>query len=775
MKFSSYNQQIAPNVIGTQGYRTTNDAAAFGVTKGQDAMVGALGQVNKVLSKEQDDMDAMKLNEARNSILSSLNESLYGENGLFTTGVGENAFGLTNRTSDLIKKTFSDVGKNYNPRVRYALKLNMKDNVDNYQRIAASKEQGEIEKYKTGLENASIDQSRQDMADNFADDKIVEDSLYNSVRQLAARGKRLGWSGLEFQQQSRDMVSNLLASAIDSALQTDEVDRAGQLLENYGNMMNMDSYTKIANYVKRRTAIRDEKKFAEKLLEDCKNPDGSYNLSMYQEKLKKFQEGRLPAPAAYAYGNGTNTAVNPQGNGNAGGATTKTIDASKLFNAEGKADTRYVDTGRELDSTVQEMAQKYNVPTPLVHAVIDQESGYDGGAVSSAGAQGLMQLMPGTAKEMGVTDPFDYRQNIEGGVKYLRNCLDATNGDIHQALARYNGGPGYMNTGEAQRYADQVEARIKKMNGTNPLPEAKEAPKTEEKPQEKSQQKEDAVKAESAQENNQSQIVQPAQQIPEVGSTVRAEQPNLSRSNLSARARGIRGVNPGADPELLERLTGYANQIANKQTEDNKERAEALAIQADRAYSDRASALAFIESHKGEFTMAGFNYLKSLIDSNEKFAPPRPVRSGGGGGGGGRYRNGGGSSSRNRRTGMYDKDGEYHSKAEIERAWKWYGKYQKKSAYGNKEDISEYEQEQMNKSTALLVKLGFAEGTADVEAQRQSYAEQMDIAIKVWDDVVASGSDSPWADTVNILKDTYGWGDTQANTILGSMPDKEDR
>lgn len=915
MKFSSYHQQIAPNVIGTQGYRTTNDANVYGSGRGQEAMASAIGQVNKVLSKQQDDMDAMQLTEARNDILTNLNSSLYGENGLFTTGVGENAFGLTDRTNDTIKKTFAEIGKNYNPRVRYALKLNMKDNIDNYQRIAASKEQGEVEKYKTALENSSMDQYKQDMADNFADDKIVEDSVYGAVRQLAARGKRLGWSGQEFQQQSRDLVSNMVGSAIDSALQVDEVDRAGQILENYGNLMNMDAYTKVANYVKRRTAIRDEKKFAEKLLEDCKNPDGSYNLSMYQDKLKKFQDGRLAAPAAYAYEKGKQTAGNPQGNGNAGGATTKTIDSTKLFNGEGKADTRYVDTGRELDATVQEMGQKYNVPTPLIHAVIEQESGYDGGAVSSAGAQGLMQLMPDTGRAMGVTDPFDYKQNIEGGVKYLKDCLDATNGDIHQALARYNGGPGYMNTGEAQRYADQVEARIKKMNGTNPLPEAKESSTIEEKTQENSQQNEikkqeeidkdvefkplpkeglisrgpvdiyhrpihknedgsistvnsvsygtnrdgknvevlvatvlpdgsmisedEAIKrSEDAYANGKESDVDIAvfdspehatayakalhdmnekvyekpddkelvnlrafraekadhperfegntyksaagksenqnqfssqEKMPENGSTVRTEVSNLSRSNLSARARGIRGVNPGADPELLDRLTGYGNQIANKQTEDNKERAEALAIQADRAYADRASALAFIESHKGEFTMAGYNYLKSLIDSNEKFAPPRPVRSGGGGGG--RYRGGGSVSGRGRRTGMYGEDGEYYSAAEIKRAKKNIKEYWRKIAPGNDETITEAQQERYDEAAHILTTTGIYEGGADVEEQRETYNNLMGTARAVWKQ--HTGDDSPYTNTVNDLVENYGFDETTAITILDQMPDED--
>ncbi len=122
--------------------------------------------------------------------------------------------------------------------------------------------------------------------------------------------------------------------------------------------------------------------------------------------------------------------------------------------------------------TLLEAAKRYKIDPALVAAMIDAESGWNRRAVSPKGALGLMQLMPGTAEDMGVEDPLDPEENIYGGVRYLRKMLDRFP-TTEQALAAYNAGPerveragGVPDIRETRAYVERVLSRYAlRMNG----------------------------------------------------------------------------------------------------------------------------------------------------------------------------------------------------------------------------------------------------------------------------------------------------------------------
>lgn len=135
--------------------------------------------------------------------------------------------------------------------------------------------------------------------------------------------------------------------------------------------------------------------------------------------------------------------------------------------------TRYVEPqrSRSFDDVIDEHASRQGVRKDLVRAVIQVESGFNPRAISNKGAMGLMQLMPATARELGVRNPMDPSENVRGGVAYLRQLLDRYNGDERLALAAYNAGPGAVDShgltvppySETRSYV----SKVKKLAGTS--------------------------------------------------------------------------------------------------------------------------------------------------------------------------------------------------------------------------------------------------------------------------------------------------------------------
>ncbi len=123
----------------------------------------------------------------------------------------------------------------------------------------------------------------------------------------------------------------------------------------------------------------------------------------------------------------------------------------------------------QIDRLVSGNAATFGVDPALVKAIIANESGFNANATSKVGAQGLMQLMPGTANGLGVTNAYDPAQNVWGGTKYIKGLLDRFNGDPRLAVAAYNAGPGAVEKyngvppyAETQNYVQNVLASYEK-------------------------------------------------------------------------------------------------------------------------------------------------------------------------------------------------------------------------------------------------------------------------------------------------------------------------
>jgi hypothetical protein len=126
------------------------------------------------------------------------------------------------------------------------------------------------------------------------------------------------------------------------------------------------------------------------------------------------------------------------------GAHSKVVVRERNLPRQSNRDANTVYSRETFKAFVEEKARRYNIDPQLINAVIRAESNWNPGAVSRKGALGLMQLMPSTASLLGVTNPFDPLENIEGGVRYLSHLIERFGGNPILALAAYNAGPGLV-------------------------------------------------------------------------------------------------------------------------------------------------------------------------------------------------------------------------------------------------------------------------------------------------------------------------------------------
>jgi soluble lytic murein transglycosylase-like protein len=153
----------------------------------------------------------------------------------------------------------------------------------------------------------------------------------------------------------------------------------------------------------------------------------------------------------------------------------KNSPMTKLMMSIGSSLDNFTTGDETIDSYIVDSCRRYNIDPLLIYSQMHQESSFKLKATSYKGARGLMQLMPGTAMRFGVTNIYDPKQNIEGGVRYMRWLMDTFNNDVNLALAGYNAGEGavmkYGNQvppyNETQEYVRRISARYNSIRNPN--------------------------------------------------------------------------------------------------------------------------------------------------------------------------------------------------------------------------------------------------------------------------------------------------------------------
>ncbi|HTC60419.1 MAG TPA: lytic transglycosylase domain-containing protein [Solirubrobacteraceae bacterium] len=187
------------------------------------------------------------------------------------------------------------------------------------------------------------------------------------------------------------------------------------------------------------------------------------------------QVGSGIAPTSVTTGASTTASQVPAGDFAAALQAATAADTSSPTAAQSESVAGAAGDGGEYDSVIEQASERYGIDPAVLHGLIQQESGFDPDAQSSAGASGLTQLMPGTASSMGVANPLNPTESIEGGARYLSQLMSQFGGNTEDALAAYNAGPGAVQQyggippyAETQSYVSKVLGYAEAFRQTHP-------------------------------------------------------------------------------------------------------------------------------------------------------------------------------------------------------------------------------------------------------------------------------------------------------------------
>lgn len=274
MKFSTYTPAVKPNTINAR-VSTSVTKEAFGTDGSQlGAWSSAANHIAGIIQKRQDEDDAADIMAARNEISQKLNESLYSEDGIITTGKGKNAQGMTDRVNQSVQDVTQEVAGNYNGRVRYQLmnKYLPKD-LEQYGKLGMQTENKEREAYQTDTFNARMSNFSNSMALSYMDPDTVYGQMQEANETLNSWADKQGWDAATTEAKKMTFRTQTVSSLVKACVADEKYDDAYEWLKRERKNMSQDEFNSLYATVEKQKKAKDKKDTSRVLIGKFYNPE----------------------------------------------------------------------------------------------------------------------------------------------------------------------------------------------------------------------------------------------------------------------------------------------------------------------------------------------------------------------------------------------------------------------------------------------------------------------------------------------------------------------
>lgn len=274
MKFSTYTPAVKANTINAR-ISTSVTKEAFGTDGSQlGAWSSAANHIAGIIQKRQDEDDAADIMAARNEISQKLNESLYSEDGIITTGKGKNAQGMTDRVNQSVQDVTQEVAGNYNGRVRYQLmnKYLPKD-LEQYGKLGMQTENKEREAYQTDTFNARMSNFSNSMALSYADPDTVYGQMQEANETLNSWADKQGWDAATTEAKKMTFRTQTVSSLVKACVADEKYDDAYEWLKRERKNMSQDEFNSLYATVEKQKKAKDKKDISRILIGKFYNPE----------------------------------------------------------------------------------------------------------------------------------------------------------------------------------------------------------------------------------------------------------------------------------------------------------------------------------------------------------------------------------------------------------------------------------------------------------------------------------------------------------------------